>query len=114
MTFEELRAKIYDRIQFGDGVMRELNGDDIENYNIRLLTLFDDPDEKTPFLQLRYELKGDTFRVWTATEDGNGITGIPKTDNFEEALDIVTRTVLNALELFKDQGIEVTVNWLGD
>lgn len=114
MTFKDLRMKIYDCIQFGDSVMRELNGDDIENYNIRLLTIYTHINEKKPFMQLRYELKGDIFRLWAATEDGKGITGIPQSDNIEEALDNVTNTILNGIKFLKDESLIYTIDWLGD
>ena len=112
---EDFKEKIIDRIKFGYSVMRDINGDDLKNYDIRIFTVFTHIDsKKEPVLQLRYELEEEKFKLWLATDGENGMTGIPQGDTFEENIDIITNSVCDVTERLKKDGTMWSIDWLGD
>lgn len=111
---EDFKEKIIDRIKFGDSVMRDINGEDIQNYSIRIFTVFTHNDSKEPVLQLRYELEGEKFKLWFATDDENGMTEIPRGSTFEENIDIIANSVCDVTERLKKDGTMWSIDWLGD
>lgn len=111
---EDFKEKIIDRIKFGDSVMRDINGEDLKNYDIRIFTVYTYIDSKEPVLQLRYELEGEKFKLWFATDDDNGMTGIPQGSTFEENIDIITKSVCDVTERLKKDGTLWSIDWLGD
>ena len=112
---EDFKKKIIDRIKFGDSVIRDINGEDIQNYDIRIFTVFTHIDSKKPVLQLWYELEGEKLKLLFATEDENGsMTGIPRGSTFEENIDIITNSVCDVTERLKKDGTMWSIDWLGD
>lgn len=117
LTKEELKGNIINSVAFGKHYMEDLSDTTgpLENYNIRILTLFTHIDEMEPLMQLRYELKGEKLKLWISNGDGdNGMIGVPTADTFEENLEAVTWTIYDQIERLNGDGVMWSINWLGE